>query len=104
MSKINNLTTENFESEVAEGVSFVAFWAPWCGPCRMMAPVYEKVAQELEDVKVCKVNTDEHSDIATKFNVRSIPMMLFIKNGKLQDTLLGAQSKDTIIAKLNSLK
>lgn len=104
MSKIKHLTEENYKEELNKnGVTFVAFWAPWCGPCRMMAPVYEQISEELEDVNVFKVNTDEHQKIAFEYSVRSLPTLLFIKDGKIAETLIGANSKSVIIDKLKSM-
>ena len=93
-----------FDNLVAEGVTFVDFWAPWCGPCRMLAPVVDELAAEYEGkAKICKVNTDEVQDLAVEFGVRSIPTMLFFKNGEVKETLIGAQSKVAISDKINSL-
>ena len=104
MIKITHLTKENYKEELSKkGISFVAFWAPWCGPCRMMAPVYEQVAEEMEKVNVYKVNTDENQEIAFEYSVRSLPTLLFIKDGSIIETLIGANSKSAIIDKLNSI-
>ena len=93
-----------FDSLVAEGVTFVDFWAPWCGPCRMLAPIIDELAAEYEGkAKICKVNTDEVQDLAVEFGVRSIPTMLFFKDGQVKETLIGAQSKVAISDKINSL-
>ena len=92
------------ESTVASGVTLVDFWAPWCGPCRMLAPVIEELAAEFEGkAKICKLNTDEVQDLAVEFGVRSIPTMLFFKDGEVKETLIGAQSKVAIADKINSL-
>lgn len=93
-----------FDSIVKEGVAFVDFWAPWCGPCRMLAPVIDELANDFEGkAKICKVNTDEAQDLAAAFGIRSIPTMIFFKDGELKDTLIGAQSKVAIADKINSL-
>ena len=76
----------NFEKEVLQSNTpvLIDFWATWCGPCRMMAPVIDKIAEEMGDkVKVCKVNVDENQDLAMKYNIMSVPTLLFIKNGKI---------------------
>ena len=104
MGKYIELTSENFESTVNEGVSLVDFWAPWCGPCRMIAPVIEELAAEFDGkASICKVNTDEQQELASKFGVRSIPTILFMKNGQVVDTMIGAASKQAFADKLNGL-
>ncbi|MFR8441725.1 MAG: thioredoxin [Campylobacter sp.] len=103
MGKYIELTSENFDV-TKEGVALVDFWAPWCGPCRMIAPIIEELASDYEGkAKICKVNTDEAQDLAVQFGVRSIPTMLFFKDGELKAQLIGAQSKQIIADKLNSL-
>ncbi|MBP3224332.1 MULTISPECIES: thioredoxin [unclassified Campylobacter] len=104
MGKYIELTSANFKDVVGEGVALVDFWAPWCGPCRMIAPVIDELANEFEGkAKICKVNTDEAQDLAVEFGVRSIPTMLFFKNGEVAAQLIGAQSKQVITDKINSL-
>ena len=104
MGKYTELTGENFEATLAEGVSLVDFWAPWCGPCRMIAPVIEELAEDFDGkAKVCKVNTDEEQDVAVKYGVRSIPTILFFKDGELVDQMVGAASKQVLADKINSL-
>lgn len=104
MGKYIELNNDNFESTTKEGVSLVDFWAPWCGPCRMIAPVIEELAAEFEGkANICKVNTDEEQDIAVRFGIRSIPTILFFKDGELVDQMIGAASKDVFAQKLNSL-
>ncbi len=104
MGKYIELTNANFEDTIKEGVSVVDFWAPWCGPCRMIAPVIEELAEEYEGkANICKVNTDEEQEIAVKFGIRSIPTLLFFKDGEVVDQIVGAQGKDALAAKINSL-
>ena len=104
MGKYIELTNENFEATVNEGVSLVDFWAPWCGPCRMIAPVIEELAEDFDGkANICKVNTDEQQDLAMKFGVRSIPTIVFMKNGEVVDTMIGAASKAAFADKLNGL-
>ncbi len=104
MGKYIELTISNFEDTIKEGVSLVDFWAPWCGPCRMIAPVIEELANDFNGkANICKVNTDEEQDIAVKFGIRSIPTILFFKDGELVDQMIGAASKDAFTQKLNSL-
>mgnify|MGYP003571688820 CR=1 FL=1 len=104
MSKYIELTAENFDATVNEGVSLVDFWAPWCGPCRMIGPVIDELAGEFEGkANICKVNTDEQQDLAVKYGVRSVPTILFMKDGEVVDQLIGAQSKQALSDKINSL-
>ena len=104
MGKYIELTNDNFESVTSEGVALVDFWAPWCGPCRMIAPVIEELADEYDGkAKICKVNTDEEQEIAVKFGIRSIPTLIFLKDGQVVDQIVGAQSKQVLAEKLDSL-
>ena len=104
MGKYIELTNENFEATIQNGVSLVDFWAPWCGPCRMISPIIEELAEEFEGkANICKVNTDEQTELGTKFGVRSIPTILFIKDGEIVDTMVGASSKQVFADKINSL-
>ena len=104
MGKYIELTADNFESTVSNGVSLVDFWAPWCGPCRMIAPVIEELAGEFEGkANICKVNTDEQQDLAVKYGIRSIPTIIFMKDGEIVDQSVGATSKQALAEKINSL-
>ncbi|MDD5157496.1 thioredoxin [Sulfurimonas sp.] len=104
MAKYIELTASNFEETLNEGVSLVDFWAPWCGPCRMIAPVIEELAADFDGkAKICKVNTDEEQDISVKFGIRSIPTIMFFKDGKMVDQIVGAQSKAALAEKINAL-
>ncbi len=99
MSEIN-LTSKNYDEEVVKSQIpvLIDFWATWCGPCRAMMPVVEQIANENEGkIKVCKVNVDEESELASKFNVMSIPTFVAIKDGKVLGTSLGVQSKEEIL-------
>lgn len=103
MSGYIDLTAENFEATVNSGVSLVDFWAPWCGPCRMIAPVIDELAGEFEGkANICKVNTDEQQDLAVKYGVRSVPTILFMKDGEIVDQVIGAQSKQALADKINA--
>lgn len=102
MSKYIELTNDNFEDTVNSGISLVDFWAPWCGPCRMLAPIIEELAADFDGTaKICKVNTDEEQDLATKYGIRSIPTMLIIKDGEVVDQVVGASSKQALTDKIN---
>jgi len=103
MGKYIELNNENFEETIKEGVSLVDFWAPWCGPCRMIAPVIEELAEDFEGkAKICKINTDEQQDLALRFGIRSIPTVLIMKDGEIVETLIGANSKTEYTDKINS--
>lgn len=98
MSEIN-LTNQNFESEVIKSNKpvLVDFWAPWCGPCRMIAPIVAEIAENYKDkVTVGKVNIDEQMDLASKYQIFSIPTLLLFKNGEVSNTLVGLRSKEEI--------
>jgi thioredoxin 1 len=98
-----NVTQNNFKAEVLdnEGVVLVDFWAPWCGPCRMVGPILEQIAAENKDsVKIVKVNIDENPDLAEKFQVMSIPTMIVFSRGQKVDKFVGAQPKQGILRKL----
>jgi len=104
MGKYLDLTASNFDESIKEGIALVDFWAPWCGPCRMLAPVIEELAEDFDGkAKICKVNTDEEQDIAVKYGIRSIPTILFFKDGELVDQMVGASSKQVLADKINSL-
>ena len=94
------LSSENFEKEVlnSEKPVLVDFYADWCGPCKMMAPVVEELASELvEKAKVGKINVDENSDIAVEYNVMSIPTLIIFKNGKEEKRLVGVRDKEELL-------
>ena len=98
------LTKDDFDSTIKEGVSLVDFWAPWCGPCRMIAPVIEELGKEFEGkAKICKLNTDEEQSVSVEYGIRSIPTLMLFKDGKIIDTFIGAQSKEFLTNKINEL-
>ena len=100
------VTDENFASEIegTNGLSMVDFWAAWCGPCRMVAPIVEQIATEYEgQIKVGKLDVDANQRTAVRFNVRSIPSILFFKDGQLVDTVVGAVPKPILERKVKAL-
>ena len=96
------LTDENFEAEVikAEGTVIVDFFATWCGPCKMMAPIVDAIAEKRTDVKVCKLDVDEGRDTAIQYGIMSIPTLMIFKNGEVTKTFVGVTSEEDIIAEL----
>ena len=101
---ITELDSSNFDSTISSGSVpvVVDFWAPWCGPCKAIAPILEELATELGDsVKICKVNVDNNSEVASKFEIRAIPTILIFKEGKVAETVVGLTSKDDLKAKLS---
>ena len=94
-----HITNENFETEVLKSDKpvLVDFWAPWCGPCRMVVQIVEEIAEERSDIKVGKVNVDEQPELASQYNVMSIPTLVVIKNGKVVNQSVGAKSKEEIL-------
>ena len=100
------VTDENFEAEVIQSSVpvLVDFWATWCPPCRMLSPVVDEIAAEKAGVaKVTKVNVDENQELARRFKVQSIPLLLFFKDGELKDQHLGAAPKKALLSKLEAL-
>lgn len=105
-AKYVTLTDSNFEQEVINSSQpvLVDFWATWCGPCRAIAPVIEELAGEYDGkVKVGKLDVDENGSTASRFNIRSIPTLLFFQNGKVVDQIVGSAPKSALVERLNSL-
>ena len=100
---ITTLTNDNFDQEVfaCSKTILIDFWAAWCGPCKMLSPIIDQIADEADDsVKICKVNVDEQSELAAQFQVRSIPTLVVIKDGKVDNISVGVKSKEEILAML----
>lgn len=101
-----HLTGENFKQEIldAQMPAVVDFWAQWCGPCKMMGPIIDEVADELSTkAKVAKVNVDQAQDLAVQYSVMSIPTLVFFKDGKVVDQTIGVISKEQLVERLNKL-
>jgi thioredoxin 1 len=98
---IVHLTDQNFAQETSSGLALVDFWAPWCGPCKMIAPVLEELDAELGDkVKIMKIDVDENPQTASQFGVMSIPTLLVFKDGEVVDKVVGFQPKDALASML----
>ena len=97
-----NVTLENFDQEVlhSDKTVLLDFWATWCGPCRMVAPILEEIAAERPDIKVCKVNVDEQPELASRYRIMSIPTLMVVKNGEIVNQAVGARPKSQILSML----
>lgn len=97
-----HITNQNFQEEVlhSDKPVLIDFWASWCGPCRMVGPIIDEIADERSDIKVCKVNVDEESELAAQFQVMSIPTLVVVKDGKVTNQVSGARPKAQILSLL----
>jgi thioredoxin 1 len=105
-SSVIKLDESNFDREVTQDGKpvIVDFWAEWCGPCKMIAPLLDEIARERADaVKVAKVNVDENQSLSLKYNIRAIPALLFFKNGQLRDQITGVTSKKDLLNRIEAL-
>ena len=103
---VKQLTNEEFEKNVksSDKIVFVDFYADWCGPCRMMAPIVEEISEEVDGVDFYKVNCDDEQELASKYEVMTIPTLLILKKGEQIKEFIGVTDKEEIIEELNSLK
>lgn len=99
---MKQVNTQEFDNEIKEGVVFVDFFAEWCGPCKMMAPVVEEIEQEISSVKFIKVNVDDAEEIAMRYGIMSIPTFILYKDGQLSKKMVGGHSKQEVIDFINN--
>ncbi len=101
---ITHLTNDNFSEEAKnnKGLTVIDFWATWCGPCMMLSPIIEEIANERDDVKICKVDVDQNMELAQQFHVVSIPTIVFLKDGEFIYQMVGLREKDEIVSAIDA--
>ena len=101
---VKNISDEDFEEITGSGVSLVDFWAPWCSPCRMQAPILEKVAEKIGDkAQICKLNVDENGELAMKYGITGIPTLLIFKDGEIVKQFMGVQDDKVLVSALEAV-
>lgn len=104
MSQVKHLTNADFDAETAGKLCLLDFWAQWCGPCKMFAPILDEIAAALPDnVLVGKIDVDENTDLAIRFGVRSIPSIFIVKDGKILKSFVGVQDKARLLKEMEGL-
>jgi len=93
---VKEINSDNFKEEISKGKSMVDFWASWCGPCRMLAPIFEELSKEVKNVNFFKLNVDENSDVAQQYEVQGIPTLILFQNGKEIKRIVGVKSKEEL--------
>ncbi len=101
---VMELNLENFDSTIAKGIVLVDFWAPWCGPCRMLGPIIEEIGNNADGFVVGKLNVDDNPDIAEKYDVRSIPTIIIFNKGQIVHTSAGLMTKAALLQKIDIIK
>lgn len=101
---VKNVNSNEFENEIKDNVVFVDFFATWCGPCKMLSPVVDEVSNEISDVKFLKVDVDENNEIASRYNIMSIPTLIILKDGDVINKHTGLLSKSDLINFINENK
>ena len=103
MSEVVNLSAENFDEETSSGLCLVDFWAPWCGPCKMLSPILDQIAEEMgSQIRIAKANVDELPEQCVKYGVRNVPEILILRDGQVAAQLNGMQSKAKILDAINN--
>ena len=103
MADVQHLDASNFDTTITDGVTLVDFWAEWCGPCKMLGPILEEVAEEIgDDAVIAKVDVDKAQELAARYSVRSIPAIFILKDGEVNQQFVGLQDKQTLVNAVKS--